>query len=110
MPMDCATSHVPPKKNKHGDNALIFSREERLKTHLTHLLQSVHQSSQSSQSLQVLTSAVGHLDEAMEGVVHTVVEPGGRGEGGPEERRLQRKQCERKNTDFFFLISTTWGG
>lgn len=57
-----------------------------------HLLQPVHQSSQSSQSFQVLTSSVGHLDEAMEGVVHTVIELGGGAEGSPEEGQLEGKQ------------------
>lgn len=66
-----------------------------------HLLQSVHQSSQSSQSLQVLTPSVGHLDEAMEGVVHTVIELGGGGEGSPEEGQLEGKQGESKIWTFF---------
>lgn len=55
-----------------------------------HLLQSVHQSSQLSQSLQVATSLVGHLDEAMKGVVHPVIEFRGRGEGSPVQTQFQK--------------------
>lgn len=52
--------------------------------HENHLFQFVHQPRQSPQGLQVSSSLVGHPDEPMEGVVHAVVEFGGRGESSPE--------------------------
>lgn len=61
--------------------------KKRLHSPVTHLFQFVHEFCESSQSLQVVTPLIGHSDEPMEGVIHAVVEFGGRGESRPAETK-----------------------
>lgn len=54
---------------------------------IAHLFQFVHQSRQPSQTFQVAAPLVGDPDEAMEGVVHAVVEVRGRGKSSPDREK-----------------------
>lgn len=70
---------------------------------LTHLFQSVHQPRQSAQGFQVTSSLVGLSDEPMEGVIHAVVEFGGRGESSPD--KTEESQSLLKTRREMFLLS-----